>query len=758
MRIVAPLVSVKLILALAAAAALSACENSSLPGQPLDEALNVKNVEQEHGHQGVVLGTRVHILPKRDGIQGSSAPANAHLTYYGGRVVSNLQVVQVLWGTGGAGGGTGQFLANVKNTSSPSIATFYEGVLNSPYVDWLTEYNTTVSGGTNQTIGRGSFVGQYVITPSTQANPVDDTAIQTELANQIAANNLPAPTTDAAGNNNTYYAIFFPHGQRITSGGSGSCVAGGFCAYHGTVASAGGYEIYYGVHPDMQAGSGCDLGCGTGTVFGNYTSVASHEMTETITDCEVGLATVYAPPLAWYDHVNGEIGDICNAQQGSMVGSDGVTYTVQKEFSNAANNCIVSRTTSDFTIKASPGTVSVAAGASAQVTIATTTVGTAETVNLAASGAPSGVTLSLSPSSVTSGGSATLTITAAAGAAAGTATLTVTGTGSSGSHSTTVALTVLPPVTPSDFSVSAAPTALSVQAGSGGTVSVSTSTVAGAAETVALSVSGLPAGVSGSLSPASVTSGGGSTLTLSASAGAAVGTFTVTVTGTAASGGPHSAAIALTVTAPPPSDFTVATSPGTLSLTQGTSGAVTVSTTAISVPEVVSLSVSGLPAGVTASFNPSSVNAGANSSLTFSASSSAALGSAIVTITGTAASGGPHSATVTLTITAPPPSDFTVTASPGTLSIKQGASGAVTVSTSAISAPEVVSLSVSGLPAGVTASFNPSSVNAGARSSLTFTAASSAALGSATVTITGTAASGGPHSATVTLTVTRRRH
>src|SRR5262249_57674572 len=107
-------------------------------------------------------------------------------------------------------------------------------------------------------------------------------------------------------------------------------------------AVAGLGEIYYGVHPDLQSGSGCATGCGGSTTFGNQTSVASHEMVETITDCEVGIAAVLAPPLAWYDNANGEIGDICNAQQGTVVGSDGVTYTVQTEFSNLANNCIIS--------------------------------------------------------------------------------------------------------------------------------------------------------------------------------------------------------------------------------------------------------------------------------------------------------------------------------------------------------------------------------------------------------------------------------
>jgi len=155
-------------------------------------------------------------LPSRPvGPVKAAAPSGAHLTYYGGRVVSNMQVVQVLWGNGGAGSANGQFLSQVFNTTTPSMATFYEEVLNSAYVDWLDEYNTNVidhggGQGTNQTIGRGAFSVQVSITPSTTATTIDDSTIQTELINQINAGHIPMPTSDAGGNNNTYYAIFFP--------------------------------------------------------------------------------------------------------------------------------------------------------------------------------------------------------------------------------------------------------------------------------------------------------------------------------------------------------------------------------------------------------------------------------------------------------------------------------------------------------------------------------------------------------------------
>jgi hypothetical protein len=263
----------------------------------------------------------------------------AHLTYYGGRVVSNMQLVMVLWGTG-------FYESHVTSTGTPSMMSFYKQILgNGSYTAWLNREYNTVGQSSNQVIGPGGVVGPgpIRITPSASSSTVTDTQIQTELAAQIHAGKLPAPTRDAAGNNNTYYAIYFPNGITITQGGTTSCQAGGFCAYHGTSFTTDAHEIYYGVHPDMQAGSGCDTGCGNAVIpFGNYTSIASHEMSETITDAEAGIGSNIGPPLAWYDATNGEVADICDGllQQGSYKGFDGQTYTTQLLFSNAQSNCI----------------------------------------------------------------------------------------------------------------------------------------------------------------------------------------------------------------------------------------------------------------------------------------------------------------------------------------------------------------------------------------------------------------------------------
>ena len=99
-------------------------------------------------------------------------------------------------------------------------------------------------------------------------------------------------------------------------------------------------------------------------------------------------------------------------------------------------------------------------------------------------------------------------------------------------------------------------------------------------------------------------------------------------------------------------DFAITASPTSVSVAQGGTKTATVSTTVSGgFNSAISLSASGLPAGVTASFSPTSIAApgSGNSTLTFTASSTAATGTSTVTIN---ASGGgvSHSTTVSLTV------------------------------------------------------------------------------------------------------------
>lgn len=484
--------------------------------------------------------------PNEAAAVGFAAPAGAHLTYFGGPVISNVHVVEVLYGSG-------SYDPHVAGNTTPTMGNFYSDILgtSSGYITLLSQYNTPASGGTNQVIGNGTFDGLFQIVPSAanSGTTIDDTNIQAELLAQISAGHLPAPVLDAAGNVNTLYMIFFPPGVTITQGGSSSCVGGGFCAYHGTTSNTlNSKNILYGVMPDMQAGSGCSSGCGTSSVFGNYTSVTSHELSESITDADVGIATTFAAPLAWYDMNNGEIGDICNAQQGSYT-ANGTTYTIQLEFSNAANNCVLPPAASspNFTLSASPTSLTVTQGNSGSSTITVNpSGGFTGSVSLSASGLPSGVTASFGTNPATS--SSVVTLSASSTATTGTATVTITGTSGSLTHTTTVSLTVNAPATP-NFSLSASPASLTVTQGSSGSSTITVTDSGGFTGSVSLAASGLPSGVSATFGTNPTTSS--STVTLAASSTATTGTSTVTITGTSGSLS-HTTTISLTVSANAP--------------------------------------------------------------------------------------------------------------------------------------------------------------------------------------------------------------
>ena len=203
----------------------------------------------------------------------------------------------------------------------------------------------------------------------------------------------------------------------------------------------------------------------------------------------------------------------------------------------------------------------------------------------------------------------------------------------------------------SDFSVSVSPTNVSVAAGSNATATVSTAVTSGSSESVALSASGLPSGVTASFNPSTVNSGSSSTLTFTASSSAAAGNYSVTITGTGSTGS-HTATLTLSVTAAATNDFSLSVNPTSASVTAGSGTSATVSTAVTSgSAQTVSLSASGLPSGASASFSPSSVTAGSSSTLTISTSSSTAAGTYPVTITGTGSSA-THTTSFTLTVTA----------------------------------------------------------------------------------------------------------
>ncbi len=208
-------------------------------------------------------------------------------------------------------------------------------------------------------------------------------------------------------------------------------------------------------------------------------------------------------------------------------------------------------------------------------------------------------------------------------------------------------------------------------------------------------------------------------------------------------------------------DFTIAAAPSSLTVTQGANGSSTITITSLSgFNAATTLSASGLPSGVTAAFSTNPVtppaNGTATSTLTLTASSTAATGAATVTITGTSGST-THTTTIALTVNAAAQPNFTIGASPSSVSVTQGGNGTSTVTVTSQNAfNSATTLSTTGLPSGVTAAFSTNPVtppaNGSAASTLTLTASSTATVGTATVTVTGTSGTL-THSTTIALTV-----
>jgi hypothetical protein len=198
--------------------------------------------------------------------------------------------------------------------------------------------------------------------------------------------------------------------------------------------------------------------------------------------------------------------------------------------------------TPNFELSPSPSSLTITQGSNGTSTITITPQnGFSGNVTLSASGLPSGVTAAFSPNPAST--TSTLTLTASGTAATGTVTVTIKGTSGALTNTTTLSLTVNPVATP-DFSLTAAPTSVTVVQGSSGTSTITVVPVDGFSGSVTLSASGLPSGVTAGFSPNPTTST--STLTLTASATATTGTVTVTVKGVSGSL-THTTTLSLTV-------------------------------------------------------------------------------------------------------------------------------------------------------------------------------------------------------------------
>jgi uncharacterized repeat protein (TIGR01451 family) len=334
------------------AASSKSGESATAPSQPTASKANA-----DQDAQAPARPAPIHIVPfgppatppKTQRKPMGRSSNNGIVQYWGGPVISNVQVVEVMWGS----------FVDVPSTTG--LEQFFTDITQSNYFDLLGEYSTVgLTGlggapGTNQTIGLGTFSNPRIpiapsLCPGSAINPpctINDAQIQTEIVNQLNAQHLPTPVQDNQGNFNTVYMVYFPPGVTIIlAPGVNSCQPHGFCAYHSNVALNLQPKLPYGVFPDFGPTGGCSAvvgGCGSGTSQQNLSSASSHELAEAVTDVEVGSfnGTVAAPPLAWTDQNSGEeIGDFCNHDE-VQITVNSHTYTVQSILSNMQGGCVV---------------------------------------------------------------------------------------------------------------------------------------------------------------------------------------------------------------------------------------------------------------------------------------------------------------------------------------------------------------------------------------------------------------------------------
>lgn len=283
-----------------------------------------------------------------------------------------------------------------------------------------------------------------------------------------------------------------------------------------------------------------------------------------------------------------------------------------------------------FSLSASPANVSFYTGVNGSTTI---TVGQQNgfdgNVTFSTAGLPSGLLATFSPPAA--GRQSLLTLTSTNSVLVGIYSITIRGAAGTLQGSAFVTVTILPSPT---FTLSASPASLSFNQGAGTSTTITVGSQNGFSGNVSFSTSGLPDGVQGTFNPPAA--GQQSVLTLSSASTTPAGVYAITISGTA---GSVQDSASVTVTILPSIGVSLSASSSGLTVDRGAG-----SSLAIMVEEqngfagTVALSVAGLPTGVHASFQPSSLHTSGSSMLTLSVAHSAPPGTYALMASGTTGS------------------------------------------------------------------------------------------------------------------------
>jgi hypothetical protein len=364
----------------------------------------------------------------------------------------------------------------------------------------------------------------------------------------------------------------------------------------------------------------------------------------------------------------------------------------------------------DFTLSVSPGSQAVTAGNSIGYAVTVTQKsGLGPLVQLSVSGLPQGAAYGFSDPAVYGPGTSNLVVLTAINTPPGTFHLTITGADLSGTQTTQAMLTVNSGPPPLDFVMTATPASQTTLGG--GSVDYKVTVNSDNAAPVNLSVSGLPAGATGTFSPASITRAGTSTLTVATQNPTLPGFYGLNVIGSDPTG-TQKVPITLNIASV---DFTLQQNVGPSGVTAGGNiiGTVT-ATPVLGALGSVSLSVvSGLPPGASASFSPTTLGGAVTSStMTITTTTSLVPGLYQLTVEGADSSGIQTAQVPFQVFSGNPSAGFFLAAVPNELEVPAGGQAVYTIIVSNNAGPvPAVTFSVTGLPLNASAQITPIGAN-----------------------------------------------
>lgn len=249
---------------------------------------------------------RRYVIPRLEQLESREVMT---VTYHpGGALLTNVETQGLFYGPTW----TAQQRTNLDNFLQNLVGT------NSPYINMLSQFS--VSG---QTIGSGSnSTGDFYNNPL--STTLNDSTIQSTIQSEISANHLQAP--DA----NRLYVVYVQPNVEVINDHQASTLHSGFAnsaqdfaGYHSAF-TLNGTAIHYAVIPTpygvistpqgniSNGSSNLSLGA-----FGETTTVASHEVAESVTDPNFN---------AWFEDSTGkENADIYNGRNVTLNG-----YQVQE--------------------------------------------------------------------------------------------------------------------------------------------------------------------------------------------------------------------------------------------------------------------------------------------------------------------------------------------------------------------------------------------------------------------------------------------